>query len=534
MEHVLSSNPACFDHLDPATTAPLDCGRTLHCGMRKRAAVPWLAAALTSVSALPALAQAPGSVATNGVGQLIKRTDGSIGVANGVGIVGIFEDASGNVWIGNTNVTAAPTLGVSPAAPVLKSYSYAVAFGAKCDGSTDDTAALSNWAASLGPGVLGVLPAGTCVFRSPLSIVANGFGIRGSGEFTTTLQYAGANTTPDIITIGNTASGAYDFSLAEFTITSATKMTAGTAIHIVDGQRFSLTNGVIEGQDNSQSANNLWNGIWFDKIDTGRWYGGQAEAQNVAVQINGQAGSGPKADLFMAGQKIGGANIGVLVGGAFGGLYLDSEDIISNGVDLKVDDSLAAEGNREIFVGPTVALDTATSGDNVYVNDGLSSGATLHLDAWVATGPAACVHVAKWGGGNVSIGGPVLMNCVSGLQVDDASANIAVSAETQIHNNNGYGVNATVPTTRLRVLGQLYANTSGGLNANAAASPIGVAGPLQLGKTPVAGLPACSSSISGAIEVVTDAISPTYNGPLTGGGSTLTLALCNGTAWTAH
>jgi hypothetical protein len=65
-------------------------------------------------------------------------------------------------------------------------------------------------------------------------------------------------------------------------------------------------------------------------------------------------------------------------------------------------------------------------------------------------------------------------------------------------------------------------------------SNLSVTGPVAPGKTTVAALPACNGSLSGAIEVVTDAVSPTYNSPLTGGGSIVTLALCNGGAWTAH
>ena len=44
----------------------------------------------------------------------------------------------------------------------------------------------------------------------------------------------------------------------------------------------------------------------------------------------------------------------------------------------------------------------------------------------------------------------------------------------------------------------------------------------------------CSSTTAGAIAYVTDATSPSWNATLTGGGSTHTLAMCNGSNWTAH
>ena len=49
----------------------------------------------------------------------------------------------------------------------------------------------------------------------------------------------------------------------------------------------------------------------------------------------------------------------------------------------------------------------------------------------------------------------------------------------------------------------------------------------------VSGLPACNNSNKGQRATVTDASSPTYLGILTGGSSTLTTAICNGSAWVA-
>ena len=50
----------------------------------------------------------------------------------------------------------------------------------------------------------------------------------------------------------------------------------------------------------------------------------------------------------------------------------------------------------------------------------------------------------------------------------------------------------------------------------------------------VAGLPTCNAGNTGAIAYVTDASAPTYNAALTGGGAVVTLAMCNGSSWTAH
>lgn len=50
----------------------------------------------------------------------------------------------------------------------------------------------------------------------------------------------------------------------------------------------------------------------------------------------------------------------------------------------------------------------------------------------------------------------------------------------------------------------------------------------------VSTLPACSSSNKGAKANVSDAVSPTYLGALTGGGSVFTPVVCNGSAWVSY
>jgi hypothetical protein len=57
---------------------------------------------------------------------------------------------------------------------------------------------------------------------------------------------------------------------------------------------------------------------------------------------------------------------------------------------------------------------------------------------------------------------------------------------------------------------------------------------VQLSAYTVSTLPTCNAHAEGTIAYVTDASSPSYNAPLTGGSSNRTLALCNGSAWTAH
>ena len=56
----------------------------------------------------------------------------------------------------------------------------------------------------------------------------------------------------------------------------------------------------------------------------------------------------------------------------------------------------------------------------------------------------------------------------------------------------------------------------------------------QLPSFTVSTLPSCVAGLAGTIAYVTDATAPSYNATLAGGGAVKTLALCNGSAWTAH
>lgn len=63
---------------------------------------------------------------------------------------------------------------------------------------------------------------------------------------------------------------------------------------------------------------------------------------------------------------------------------------------------------------------------------------------------------------------------------------------------------------------------------------IGPTGGVQLPKSVVASLPACAAGNEGLMFAVTDAASPAYAAPLTGGGSSHVIAYCTGSGWTAH
>ncbi len=59
-------------------------------------------------------------------------------------------------------------------------------------------------------------------------------------------------------------------------------------------------------------------------------------------------------------------------------------------------------------------------------------------------------------------------------------------------------------------------------------------GSISLPTTTVASLPPCTTAQKGLLYSVSDAVTPTYNGALTGGGQSMVPVFCNGSSWTAH
>jgi hypothetical protein len=348
---------------------------------------------------------------------------------------------------------------------------YAEDYGVVPDAG-DNTAPLQAFFAALQArttGVKGVLPSGILRFTTPLPVLngRQGWALAGSGQSVTWLHYTGADTTVDIMKL----TGCANFSLSGFTIDSGTVMTAGTGLHLDNCAHGCLTEIKLAGQSGTVHIGsdgnmhyNLWNGFWFDKTDTVTLSNFEATAQNDAVRVNGGVGStGGKAGLFIQFGKIMGAHIGLRVGGAFGGINVDNTDIIGNWNNLVVDQALAAESNREVFIGVNVSIDssgalgTPTSpgpsnpgggqiGDNVVLND--PQGGFFVLKCWVSytLNGGHCIHITQWSG-VVRIDGAMLLYATGGcdgIRIDTDAPDVIITPGTHIHGVSGWGINKTV------------------------------------------------------------------------------------------
>ena len=349
-------------------------------------------------------------------------------------------------------------------------------FGALCDGSTDDTAALQAWLAKAATGVHLSLPAGTCVFKSPLSAPSGGVtgvSITGTGDQTSVLLYEGSTTTADLLTIGDGTNNYIGWYLSDVRIASNQMMASpSTALHLKLLSRGIVNNVTIDGQDGNGK---LYNGEWFDGTDSTSDIGGFISSQNDGLRVNGNSGVG--ADFFLAFTKIAPANghtqaVGMHIGGGFGGFICEESSIIGNGVNAKVDNALESVHNREIDLLAGCTLDSATSGDTVYVNDTLASGGTLIFNGWFSSSLAGNgINIVSWPYGNVSVNAQeIYNNWLDGIRVQDATTYVSIGSGTKIRNNgtggSGYGVNATVSTTNITPGAPPINNASGPYAAN--------------------------------------------------------------------
>lgn len=427
---------------------------------------------------------------SSGTGLYIRYNDGNssqwVRAENQVGTGGPFLPLAGGTMTGPLNYAPSnPNTVTRSAQDRAGQILYAEDYGV-IPGAPDNTAALQVFLSALqaaGSGYKGVLPRGWIYFTAPLTFAnVQHWTLEGAGTSTTWLVYKGASTTVDILTI----SGCANFRLGGFHLDSNTVMTAGTGLHISNGSHGFLTDIMVGGQSgathiggDSNLHYNLWNGLWFDKVDFITLSNFEAAGQNDGVRLNGAVGSGFKADMLMQFGKIMGCVVGLRVGGAFGGLLADNIDVIGNWHNFVIDQSLAAEFNRENFLGPHAVFDSSGAlssptvpgpaaqggvGDNILIND--PNGGFLVIKGWAsaAGGGGSNIHVVAWSG-TINIDGCLIPYAsADGIRIDTTVPTVIVSPTTQLHGNAGYGINQTVAMNPVIGSPRLFSNTAGALS----------------------------------------------------------------------
>lgn len=341
------------------------------------------------------------------------------------------------------------------------------------DPATDNSAAIARAEAFLAAlpyrGELRFADGRDYYFKSTLNMNRPAGVWRGS---LTRLIYNGASTTTDLVVFGSTAAinvatELKDALMQGFQILSVTQMTGGTALRARKAVESNFQDVELQTQRGYETlGNNLWHGFWLEWGSTVAISGIAYVCQGDAIRVNGApAGySGGKSDLFINVNKISGAQVGLHLGGAFGGVYCSPDTtFISNTIHLLEDNKInnvefswGAEANREFFADGSVFDFTA---DNPDFAPG-SGGANIQIDGpgeclftfsgcWIAGGKGANVWIKSTSGAKVNFTGcrffdaqPHATNGLlgDGVLVDGTSAFVNITGGS-IHGYRGYGIN---------------------------------------------------------------------------------------------
>lgn len=352
-------------------------------------------------------------------------------------------------------------------------------FGATGNGTTDDTAALQAFLTHCASNnLVGVLPEGTYRFTSTLAIASGDrWGIKGAHPYRSVLWYDGAAANVDLLRIGDGTANPTNLLLEGFTVRSNRTMTAGIGLHLRRVCRSFIRGVIIDGQDGN---GRLWHGLRFNGVDSVFFDDFQIRAQKDGIQINGLAGGLPKADLHLSNFKIASCDVGIRVGGAFGGLYFGPGSVAVCGDSFVLDTTLVAEANREVFFDPSLVLD-ACSRSNVVIDQAISSQLYVNFPdgMWLASAGSHCVWIKNAAGAKIKFNPYVYNVTGDGLRVDDASTVVLID-DAVFNNVSGFGINVTVASTNVKLSSPRFQGTPNTFNYAANRAVTSFAYPVQV------------------------------------------------------
>ncbi len=328
-------------------------------------------------------------------------------------------------------------------------------FGAKCDGATDDTAAINAALASLTSGGTLLVP-GMCVISSALTVSYNGIRVVGIGR--TSSGFVTSSATANMFEV---ASGLVGVEFHDFSLWASITKTAGRCFDCADASRFVFENLLLA--DRSLVAtygNRLYEGIYLAGCDDCNIINCQiAGYSSNAVTVYGSGGYSSELHIG-GGTRISGAAYGVLCAGNFGGLYLDDVSIDSCVKDVVLNQSLSATINREIFVNSGAVLDAC---NDTCLEVQANGASYLCLNgAWLAS-------AGKYGTASGN------QTCLNVLPTNAALVLQATGARFFNANNTGVAINGCASAVLSGC--QVDANTTDGVNiANSAVGPVSITG----------------------------------------------------------
>ena len=347
-------------------------------------------------------------------------------------------------------------------------------FGAKCDGTTDDTAAIQNWLAKAANGTKLVGSPGTCVFKSalvvpPVSDLILDF-LGG------TLRYQGASTTINLLSVGQQTSPCtvQRVAIRDLTMVSDTAMTAGDAF--LSTKICLLTMNRVYFGNVSSPNNNFYNGCHFSGGNQMYISNYSCRGTHIGEIDNGDSvanGGTQSTDFYHANGALSNSpGIGLNVAGNCGGCEWYSTDIVGNDTyNVLIDQSQTpGKPNAQILFGPGLASD-GTIGDGVRISDpgttntcpgpGRCGNVLLCQNCWISTASRDCLVIdpaVKW---EIQLIGVRMQNCQR-HGVNNASSNIHLIIDGGViaqASNTGIFNTATLPWIQFLAPPSMFGNT---------------------------------------------------------------------------
>lgn len=307
-------------------------------------------------------------------------------------------------------------------------------FGAVGNGIADDTTALNAALAAMTSGVSLYFPSGNYKVTSQIVFPSGQMSYFGDGPGQSLITYVGADTTNDCFVFGNGTNDVNQLLLSGIQFRSNTLMTGGAGVRFKRLTRSRINDCTFGHQDGN---GNFYHGVWFDAADFVTLSGFQARAQQDGMRVNG--GTGGRADLFLNNGKISSSMVGLHIGGDFGGLYLETVDIINNATNVLIDRTITNVANRETFFGPGCLIDTADTTRTATTYDGIcldvqdTDGFIIMTGTWVATCGTA-IRLGASFAGTFEFAGGIIFNCFTtyggagnAIEIGSTNANVVVN-----------------------------------------------------------------------------------------------------------
>lgn len=360
-------------------------------------------------------------------------------------------------------------LGFASATPVpafAGSVIHASSYGVKCDGVTDDTVALQSFLSAVTPDSMGLIQPGICQFTNTLIFPSRNTTVLGSGQYSTTLRYAGASSAIDLIQVPGVAGNAAYGTIGRFSLLSTINMTGGFAFNVANESFLNLEGLRIGEQVAPGAPSKLWDGLALNQIDFVRLTGFEIFAENTGLYVAGP-GVGPPVlpafDVYVNGGKIANARTGIHIAGGVDGIQLDNLQVTTNTINVLIDSS-SGQKNQEILFGPNASVDLALEHDFIiddatldpdyYCSISIQGRVTAAGKGASGSYPGHGIWVKNWHPATagaqacyISVGSQIIQkNGADGIRVDDPLAVIMVSPTTMISDNGGYGIYASSPS----------------------------------------------------------------------------------------